>query len=457
MSLRDKMLAVIDDVNGSVAEREELVEMIAIALLTRKNLFVLGEPGQAKSYAINLFRRHITGARQFERLLSKQSDEEQLFGRVDLSSLIPGSIPDSALENDDIYQNLRFDLKCAVDGLEQMGDATEAFSALGRSADKLETYRKAVALLHRSEPVVQTSGKIPEADIVLLDEIFKCNDGVLNSLLTALNERKYTNEGRTYPIPTISFFAASNEIPNFSDPQEKILEALYDRLELKVVTANIEDRDTRLAVLKNKQSGVFGQISSTITLEELVEMQREVAAIPVPDAANELADDILCELRKGMTVSDRKYLGYYPIAQAKAWLSGHDKVESTDLLALKNYLWRLPTDREKVENVLNRLCINPMQEKVNGIREMALDSQAEFTQACGDGSRADLSRKAFIKLRGELIRLYQKQCELHAAAQSDSEIALADSLLADLEGISRKAHEQTGFTYTLLSEIAALN
>ena len=454
MSLRDKMLAVIDDVNGSVAEREELVEMIAIALLTRKNLFVLGEPGQAKSYAINLFRRHITGARQFERLLSKQSDEEQLFGRVDLSSLIPGSIPDSALENDDIYQNLRFDLNCTVDGLEQMGDATEAFSALGRLADKLETYRKAV--LHHSEPVVQTSGKIPEADIVLLDEIFKCNDGVLNSLLTALNERKYTNEGRTYPIPTISFFAASNEIPNFSDPQEKILEALYDRLELKVVTANIEDRDTRLAVLKNKQSGFFGQISSTITLEELVEMHREVAAIPVPDAVNELADDILCELRKSMAVSDRKYLGYYPIAQAKAWLSGHDKVEASDLLALKNYLWRLPADREKVESVLTRLCVNPMQEKTDNLRAMALESQSDFKEACGDG-RADLARKAFIKLRGELIRLYQKQSELRAAAQSDGEIALTDSLLADLEGISRQAHEETGFTYTPLSELAALN
>ena len=137
MSLRDKMLAVIDDVNGSVAEREELVEMIAIALLTRKNLFVLGEPGQAKSYAINLFRRHITGARQFERLLSKQSDEEQLFGRVDLSSLIPGSIPDSALENDDIYQNLRFDLKCAVDGLGQREDTPEIFAMLNRAAGKL--------------------------------------------------------------------------------------------------------------------------------------------------------------------------------------------------------------------------------------------------------------------------------------------------------------------------------
>lgn len=457
MSLRDKMLAVIDDVNGSVAERGELVEMIAIALLTRKNLFVLGAPGQAKSYAINLFRQHITGAQQFERLLSKQTDEEQLFGRVDLSSLIPGSIPDSALESDGVYQTLHFDLKCAVDGMGQMKNAQDTFAMLNRASDKLAAYRKAVALLRPSEPTVQTAGKIPEADIVLLDEIFKCNDGVLNSLLTALNERKYTNEGHTYPIPTISFFAASNEIPNFNDPQEKILEALYDRLELKVVTANIEDRDTRLAVLKNKQSGAFGQVSTTITLEELIEMQHEVTAIPVPDAINELADDILCELRKSMEVSDRKYLGYYPIAQAKAWLSGHDKVESSDLLALKDYLWHLPADREKVDSVLKRLCINPMQEKANGVREMALDSQTEFQEACDDSNRTDLARKAFIKLRGELVRLYQKQCELRAAAQSDSEVALVDSLLDDLEDISRWAHEKTGFTYTPLSEIAALN
>ena len=457
MILRDKMLAVIDDVNGSVAERGELVEMIAIALLTRKNLFVLGAPGQAKSYAINLFRQHITGAQQFERLLSKQTDEEQLFGRVDLSSLIPGSIPDSALESDGVYQTLHFDLKCAVDGMGQMKNAQDTFAMLNRASDKLAAYRKAVALLRPSEPTVQTAGKIPEADIVLLDEIFKCNDGVLNSLLTALNERKYTNEGHTYPIPTISFFAASNEIPNFNDPQEKILEALYDRLELKVVTANIEDRDTRLAVLKNKQSGAFGQVSTTITLEELIEMQHEVTAIPVPDAINELADDILCELRKSMEVSDRKYLGYYPIAQAKAWLSGHDKVESSDLLALKDYLWHLPADREKVDSVLKRLCINPMQEKANGVREMALDSQTEFQEACDDSNRTDLARKAFIKLRGEMVRLYQKQCELRAAAQSDSEVALVDSLLDDLEDISRWAHEKTGFTYTPLSEIAALN
>ena len=37
MSLRDKMLAVMADVNASVSEREELVELIAIALLILKS------------------------------------------------------------------------------------------------------------------------------------------------------------------------------------------------------------------------------------------------------------------------------------------------------------------------------------------------------------------------------------------------------------------------------------
>ena len=48
--LRDKMLAVMDEVNSEVAERQELVRMIALALLSGSNLFILGAPGQAKSF-----------------------------------------------------------------------------------------------------------------------------------------------------------------------------------------------------------------------------------------------------------------------------------------------------------------------------------------------------------------------------------------------------------------------
>lgn len=454
MTLRGKMLDVIADVNSQLAEREELVEMIAIALLSHKNLFILGAPGQAKSYAINCFRSHIKGARQFERLLSKQTDEEQVFGRIDLASLIPGSVPEAVFRSYPEYQQLKAELNCALSDFRQnMGDS-KAKERLDDVTDHMKTFCDAVSALHcTGEPTVQTAGKLPEADICFLDEIFKCNDGMLNSLLTALNERKYTNEGRTYTIPTISFFAASNEIPNFNDPQEKILAALYDRLELKVVTADISDRTKRLAVLRNKQANLTGIVNADFTLDELRGMQVEVAAIPVSDAINELMDDILCELRKSVTVSDRKYLNFYPIAQAKAWLSGHSEVQPCDLLALKNYLWEKPTDIPLVEATLNRMCINPMQDKVNDIRAAANEIFDELNASVDSGVE---SRKAFRKFRSELLRVYGLYTDLSGKAQGDSEKAMLDALLAELEKISRGAHEKYGFTYAALEELAGL-
>lgn len=224
-----------------------------------------------------------------------------------------------------------------------------------------------------------------------------------------------------------------------------------------MVTDNISDRAKRLAVLADKQAGRAGQITASITLDELAQMQAEVAAIPVPDAANELADDILCQLRKdGIPVSDRKYLNYYPIAQAKAWLSGHAQVESQDLLALKNYLWQKPADRPAVESTLNRMCVNPMQDKVSSVRAMAMDVQTEFDANRTDTNKPNAGSKALIKLRGELVRLYGEQQKLAASAQSDGEMALTDELLADMERINKQAHEAVGFTYTPLGQLAAL-
>ena len=191
--------------------------------------------------------------------------------------------------------------------------------------------------------------------------------------------------------------------------------------------------------------------------EELEQVQQEVADVLIPDAINNLADDILCQLRKdGIRVSDRKYLNYYPIAQAKAWLSGHSKVTPQDLLALKNYLWDKPTDRTAVASTLERMCINPMQDKVNSIRGMALEAEEEFSEAVVATDKANAGSKALIKLRGELLRLYQMQKELAAAAQSDAENQMTADLLTDLEDVSKKAHELAGFTYAPLEQLAAL-
>ena len=43
--LRNKMRARMEEVRAQVAERDDLIEVIAIALLIRKNVFILGDTG----------------------------------------------------------------------------------------------------------------------------------------------------------------------------------------------------------------------------------------------------------------------------------------------------------------------------------------------------------------------------------------------------------------------------
>ena len=443
--LRNKMRARMEEVQAQVAERDDLIEVIAIALLTRKNVFILGDTGQAKSYAINLFRAGITGARQFERLMSKQTDEEALFGRLDLSSLIPGGVPDEVLSNDSRYQDMQRELDAQM---ERGEDTTELVV-------RMEQFRKALSALHSGAPRTIIRGKIPDCHICFLDEIFKASDGILNALLTALNERRYTNEGTTIDIPTISFFSASNQIPNFSSPEEKILKPLYDRFDLKVVTEYVESRDARLAVLKDKQAQ-WGQLKpmprALVTLDELEQMQQDVAQVAVPDSVNELMDDVLCELRgKGIHISDRKYFGYAPIAQAKAWLEGRDTVEPSDLNILRHYLWTAPEERTVIQTTLERMCNDPLKDRLDGILASALECRDDFDSAVD----APAARR-IGKLRDEYVRLYEQVKELDANAQTDGERQQIQTCLDQLEEHSKKAHEAVHFAYAPLPELYAL-
>ena len=103
----------------------------------------------------------ITGTNQFERLMSKQTDEEALFGRLDLSSLIPGGVPEEVLEKDQHYQELRRKLETEL----QTGGPNSA-SQLADLTAEMEQYRKALAELHSGEPRIITKGKLPDSHIV---------------------------------------------------------------------------------------------------------------------------------------------------------------------------------------------------------------------------------------------------------------------------------------------------
>lgn len=451
MNVRDKMLAVLAELNLEVVEREEAIHYLAITLLTRKNMFILGDTGQAKSYVINLLCKRITGAGLFERLISKQTDEEMLFGRLDLNSLIPGKVSGEVLKNHHEYQQLLQEVNINYRSWIASASCSGSEQKLNELLDRLELSLRCIAEMEGHKPCLITAGKIPEADIVFLDELFKGNDVSLNALLTVLNERKYTNEGTTMDIPAVSFISASNEIPDFNNPEDAILRPLYDRFDLKIVTHYVEDRQNRLDMLKKKQQKVSVNVqTTTFTLDDLKQMQHEVTGVDISDQVNELMDDILVELRKkGLHISDRKYFNYYPIVQAQAWLEGRTKADFLDLKVLKNYLWTRPDEIDTIVQVLDKFCTNPMQEKISEIMLLADDT---FKQAY----EGETNHRSFIKFRKEFVKVYEMLMGLTDKAVTVNDQNGMGNALNQLEDMSRKVHEKANLTYVPLSELKLL-
>lgn len=457
-----KMNQIIDEVRAEVAERDELIECIAICLLARKNLFILGDTGQAKSFAINEFRKRITGAKQYERLMSKQTDEEQLFGRLDLSSLIPGNMPMDELMKDKRYAEQaekvdKFYEKYQQDGLSStLNDAVT-------EAKNLLNIKHILCALRSGTPKMITEGKIPDSHIVFLDEIFKSNDGILNSLLTALNERVYTNEGQMVEIPVESFFSASNEIPNFNDSTQAILKPLYDRFEIKVLTEYVQEKDNRMKVLKNKQKGSSNTAKTYITLAELKKMQKEAEKVKVPDEINELMDNVLCELRNhNIHVSDRKYFGFTPFVRVKAYLNGNAEVQPKDLLILKNYFWNEPSQIATVEKILKDICEDPLKAAGQKLYDMANECCKELFEYMDDNDKdkPEVEKqilKVYLKTNKELLRIYSELKKLRTEDISDYDSVALDFFESQMEEISKAADEIAKTPHIPLAEKMRLN
>jgi MoxR-like ATPase len=76
--------------------------------------------------------------------------------------------------------------------------------------------------------VRQTEGYLPTATVAFVDEVFKANSAILNSLLTILNERLFDNGAERVKVPLLCLVGASNELPESEE-----LDALYDRFLLR--------------------------------------------------------------------------------------------------------------------------------------------------------------------------------------------------------------------------------
>lgn len=146
-------LEVVEPLKRLFVGRDEVVELIALAVVAGEHLFLHGPPGTAKSALIRQFAEATRG-RYFEYLLTRFSEPNELFGPIDLAKLREGTV------------------------------------------------------------ATVTTGMLPEAEFAFLDELFNANSAILNNLLSVLNERIFRRGAEVHRLPLLSVFSASNQLPD---------------------------------------------------------------------------------------------------------------------------------------------------------------------------------------------------------------------------------------------------
>lgn len=211
----------------------------------------------------------------------------------------------------------------------------ELFGAVSLKALEADDYRRV------------TANKLPEAHIAFLDEVFKASSSILNAILTIINERLFHNGRQVTAVPLLTLFGASNELP-----EDDELLALYDRFLLRFVVGYIGEEFRFLKMLQAKDPAE----RTTITLDELRQMQAEAQSLPVPGLILRGIADIRRELqKKNIVASDRRYRQSIGLLQALAYLHGRPSVAESDLFFLEHVLWKDPGERAEVHTVIRGL------------------------------------------------------------------------------------------------------
>jgi len=229
-----------------------------------------------------------------------------------------------------------------------------------------------VNLLRQGRYVRREQGKLPSAQLVFLDEIFKSNSAILNSLLTVINERKFYQDGVPTPVRLKILFAATNEIPEHAE-----LAALKDRFCLKAACRPVQDDkfveliDAGLAMQTHKDLGRKPWAEGHATLQDFLKAHRYLTLLMARpgedgkslDRQTFFRDELLQELRRVLRtvvredevfVSDRKIVKLYRLLRTHAWVTHGGAVEREDLRLL-SYLGETREEVDLLEEKVPKL------------------------------------------------------------------------------------------------------
>ncbi len=290
----DELKAAVENISEGLVERQEDSRLVVLAMISMNHILLLGVPGTGKSILGRRLSKLCNGA-FFQRLLTKFTTPEELFGPLSLKSL----------EEDE--------------------------------------YRRC------------TEGFLPTASIAFLDEIFKSNSAILNTLLTILNERKFDNAGGQEDCPIRCVVGASNELPESDE-----LVALFDRFLLRKEILPVTDEGV-IELLSMSTPGCDMETDESCraafieNLDDVItNLSHAADAVHIGLDICELLRDLRTFMREShnVEISDRRLVKAVRLLKISAASHGRNTVDRIDCLLLQHCMWQVPEQRSVVRDWL---------------------------------------------------------------------------------------------------------
>ena len=300
---KEKIKKLIDALSENLIDRKDIVQLALLTMIAGENLILIGPPGTAKSEIGRRMSQVIKDVDYYEYLLTKFTTPEEVFGPLSIKELKEGNFKRN------------------------------------------------------------TQGYLPTSNIVFLDEIFKANSAILNSLLTIINEKVFHNGKEKEKAPLVSLIGASNELPIGEDE----LSALYDRFLIRKFVGYIPDE--HIEKLFNINTADFKLDEKLkFSLDEIKSLQKQAQKISIPKQVVEVIKNIRVSIKDEFkensdeSFSDRRLVKIQKLLKASAFTNNRKEVNFSDIILLKHCLWNNPQNREKV----GKIIIDEIEQAVKG-------------------------------------------------------------------------------------------
>ncbi len=238
--------------------------------------------------------------------------------------------------------------------------------------------------LREGKYVRRTENRLPEAEIIFLDEIFKASSAIRNILLDIILNRRFRNNGEFKKLPMLTLYTASNEVS--SDIEDA---AFYDRLTVRCFVRSVsEDAWSELV-----EKGIILEdlkLNPVLSVDDVKNLQKltleRFKKMPESKVLQVYLDALASLKQKGVKLSDRRKIKLLKIASAISIIYNEETVSPDSIAeALKLVAVHDEDDIRKVDQVIFELGLSSYYKHIQRIQTVNSELQNAIKLAKSGG------------------------------------------------------------------------